>query len=79
MTSSISLNDAFRETRMEGIPMLAMKKSMQPRSGPTKMIIKAIHRFPESAEESVPADFFSVGRFSSGVRFTAESVGNLKY
>src|SRR5271155_3827625 len=43
MTSSISLNEAPKEERMEGTPILAIKKSMTPRNGPTRMIASAIH------------------------------------
>src|SRR6202043_3250269 len=43
MTSSISLNEAPREVRMEGTPILAIKKSMTPRNGPTRMTARAIH------------------------------------
>src|SRR6202035_5120527 len=45
MTSSISLKEAPRAKRMEGTPMLAMKKSMTPRRGPTRIMAKAIHLF----------------------------------
>src|SRR5208282_6111367 len=48
MTSSISLNEAPSETRIEGTPILAMKKSMTPRKGPTRITANAIHLFAGS-------------------------------
>src|SRR5580693_2396224 len=43
MTSSISLNEAPKEVRIEGTPILAIKKSITPRNGPTRMTASATH------------------------------------
>src|ERR1700741_3026649 len=48
MTSSISLNDAPKEVRIEGMPILAIKKSITPRNGPIRMTANAIHLFAGS-------------------------------
>src|ERR1700730_9226439 len=67
MTSSISLNEAPREVRMEGTPILAIKKSMTPRNGPTRMTARAIHLLVGSRWE----------RASGGVRRWFERVSDL--